>query len=176
MRDMAGTSVPKLSDVPRLRHPNVPSDSELAVATDALAKLTGKPVRPEQLLADLRGWTRRDTAWRMFDIDDGWALELPPRLPRRHIGEDERRRLIARFARRCVYCLRTGTALVDPDGRPWSPDHYLAKARGGTCNSINIVLACERCNYDKVAQLWLPGCRKNVRVTALCEQALLIAA
>jgi hypothetical protein len=169
-------NVPEPSEVPRLRHPKAPSDSVLAPATDALARLTGNAARPEQLLADLRPWTRRDTSWRMLDIDGGWVLALPPRLPRRHIGENRRRHLIACFARTCVYCVRTGTALFDPDGRPWSPDHYLAKARGRTCSSINIVLACERCNNDKVAELWFPGYRKNVRLPGLCEQPLLIAA
>ncbi|MBW3642846.1 MAG: HNH endonuclease [Actinobacteria bacterium] len=65
--------------------------------------------------------------------------------------------MVRTFRRTCTFCLGPGTASHGPDGRPWDYDHYVPKARGGSCRAANLVLACETCNYQKDCELWLPG-------------------
>lgn len=52
---------------------------------------------------------------------------------------------------RCTYCGRFGKDGLDPDSRPWTKDHIIPRARGGTNDPSNIARACFSCNSSKGA-------------------------
>jgi len=95
-----------------------------------------------RLLADLTPWVCDCGEAALFDV--GPHLALPCRLPRRYIGIAERRSLVERFLATCTYCGRQGAAARGPDGEEWQTDHYVPKARGGSCDPTNIVLVIRR--------------------------------
>lgn len=137
------------------KHPRAPSLIELDRYAAALSKVVNSEVVPGDLLLDCSAWVRQVPTL----LGPCSALIYPnPLKQRRNIGAVERRSLVATFNEICLYCNRKGSGGRDPDGKAWSPDHFIPKSRGGSCNLSNIVLACEFCNYEKCDDMWLPGC------------------
>jgi hypothetical protein len=67
----------------------------------------------------------------------------------RHIPAELRRRVEARAGGRCEYC----KSLASISSQPFSIEHILPRARGGTGREENLALACQGCNnhkYDKI--------------------------
>lgn len=151
-------NAPRMLD-PLLRHPRAPNSTTLADMANALGRVLACTLDPASLLADVSPWIREPMGGTLFNA--GPWLALPNRPPRRYIGVSERRSLVGQFSATCLYCHRQGTMTRDADGKPWQADHYIPKARGGSCNPSNIVLSCYSCNYDKCDALWVPGHRVN---------------
>lgn len=111
--------------------------------------------QPTQLLSDnSRFWTPESV---LGGYGSMLVWGLHGREPRRDIKPAERAAIAALFGWTCFYCDRRACIDQDPDGLQWAIDHYVPKARGGTCRPINLVLACRWCNDTKCAQLWCPG-------------------
>ena len=66
-----------------------------------------------------------------------------------------RRKIIMRDRMHCRWCGAPGQSPdIGPDGRKWHIDHVLARARGGSDDESNLVLACATCNLAKRANDW----------------------
>jgi hypothetical protein len=156
-----------------LRHPRLPSGRALLELADALTAELGRTVPVASLVQDLSQYA----CWKLRPsslFTQVPHMHMPPRLHRRWISDEERARIVARFGKRCLYCRQAGTIGRAPDGGPWVADHYLPKARGGSCHWLNLVAACRRCNDEKCDDLWLPGRRPTAwwRMTPMSKDLI----
>jgi 5-methylcytosine-specific restriction endonuclease McrA len=68
-----------------------------------------------------------------------------------YVPADLRRRIRARFADRCAYCL-TAEALV---AAIFEIEHIIPRSVGGETVFDNLCLACPTCN--RYGSIWIPG-------------------
>lgn len=96
----------------------------------------------------------QDTARRLQVIEESLqiaeaTLKGENRGKRQNISAMLRKTVMDRDQCRCVYCGRTGSEGIDPEGNAWNIDHVVAVSRGGPTRADNLVLACQRCNLRK---------------------------